>query len=248
MAGALVTAPPKLVDHPAGQLTAPLQNAVGAGLGGGRVLVAGGLTAADTSTAAIVIAAAGSARALGQLPVAVHDAAAVRLGTTVYVFGGGDGVAEHSEIVSIDPASGRTATAGRLPAPSSDQAAASVGSAAYVVGGYTGAAWLDTVVRWQPGSPARVIAHLPTALRYAAVTAVGKRLVVAGGSLPDGNASRAIYSVALPAGKVRLVGELPAEVVEGLVAGPDRESRAPSAPFADRWAARPGWAWCASCR
>ena len=171
------------------------------GLPGGRLLLAGGLTAADTSSAAILTVAAGSDRARGRLPVAVHDAAAVRLGAAVYVFGGGDGTAQHSEIVRIDPVTGQTSSAGRLPAPSSDQAAAGVGSSAYVVGGYTGTAWLDTVVRWRPGRPARVIAHLPRALRYAAVTAVGDRLVVAGGSLPDGSASSAVYAVSVATGR-----------------------------------------------
>ena len=60
-------------------------------------------------------------------------------------------------------------------APSSDQAGAAIGRTAYIVGGYTGAHWLDTIVAWQPGGPARVVAHLPHALRYAAVAAAGAR-------------------------------------------------------------------------
>ena len=217
-AGVLLPAAWNVVDRPAGELTAPLQNAVGAGLTGGRLLLAGGLTAADTSTAAILVAMGGTDRVVGQLPVAVHDAAAVKLGADVFLFGGGDGTTQHDEIVRIDPATGRTSSAGRLPAPSSDQAAAGVGAYAYVVGGYTGTAWLDTVVRWRPGKPAQVIAHLPTALRYAAVTAVGNSLVVAGGSLPNGTASSAVYSVSLPAGKVRLLGRLPAPTTHAAAA------------------------------
>jgi Kelch motif len=57
------------------------------------------------------------------------------------------------------------------PAPSSDQPAAAIGNTVYVVGGYTGSQWLDTIVAWRPGTQPRIVAHLPFALRYAAVTA-----------------------------------------------------------------------------
>ena len=216
--GSTVPSVLRITDHPAGELGAPVQDAVGAALPGGRLLLAGGLTAADTSTAAILVTSGGTNRVVGQLPVAVHDAAAVRLGSGVFVFGGGDGTAQHDEIVRIDPATGHTSQVGRLPASSSDQAAAGVGRYAYIVGGYTGTAWLDTIVRWRPGVAARVIAHLPTALRYAAVTAVGNRLLVAGGSLPNGTASSAVYLVSLPAGKVRLLGRLPAPTTHAAAA------------------------------
>ena len=39
-----------------------------------------------------------------------------------------------------------------------------------------------------PGAAARVVARLPFALRYAAVAAVGDRIVIAGGSLASGAA------------------------------------------------------------
>ena len=115
---------------------------------------------------------------------AVHDAAAARLPSGVYLFGGGDGVRQHDEIVEVDPATGRATAVGRLPAPSSDQAGAAIGGTAYVIGGYTGVHWLDTVVAWRPGAPARIVAHLPFPVRYAAVTAVGGELVIAGGRSP----------------------------------------------------------------
>jgi DNA-binding beta-propeller fold protein YncE len=106
-------------------------------------------------------------------------------------------------------AGGTPQPVGRLPAPSSDQAAAAVGSTAYVVGGYTGSRWLDTIVAWRPGSTARVVAHLPTAIRYAAVAATGGALVVAGGSLPDGTASDAVYSFTPSNGRVKRIARLP---------------------------------------
>src|SRR5207248_2086587 len=98
---------------------------------------------------------------------------------------------------------------GHLPSGSSDQAAAGIGGTAYVVGGYTGTRWLDTIVAWKPGTKARVVAHLPQPVRYAAVTAVGPRPIVAGGPLPNGSASDAVYEYAPAAGRVFRIGRLP---------------------------------------
>ena len=101
--------------------------------------------------------------------------------------------------------------AGRLPAPSSDHAAAVLGGQAYIVGGYTGTHWLDTIVAYAGNGSARVVAHLPTAVRYAAVTAAGGTLVVAGGSLPNGTASRVVYGWRPGSPHVSVLGRLPAE-------------------------------------
>jgi len=154
------------------------------------MILAGGLTAADVSTSSVeLVQAQGTAR---PLPQALHDSTAGSLGKAVYLFGGGNGVSQLDAIVRVAP--GSHTTVGRLPAPSSDQAGAVVGRAEYVVGGYTGTKWLDTIVRWQPGHPAEVVGRLPTALRYAAVAAVGGKVVIAGGSRPDGTASQAVLS------------------------------------------------------
>jgi N-acetylneuraminic acid mutarotase len=51
-----------------------------------------------------------------------------------------------------------------------------------VVGGYTGSAGLRSIVAFRPGAGARVVAQLPRPLRYAAVAAIGGRLVIAGGT------------------------------------------------------------------
>ena len=181
-------------------------------------MLLGGLTAADTSTDAVISIGASGVRRIGRLPTAVHDAAAARVGSNVYVFGGGDGVRQRDEIVRVDPATGATAVVGRLPAPSSDQAAASVGHATYVVGGYTGTRWLDTIVVWRPGARARVVGHLPTPLRYAAVTTAGGRVVIAGGSRPDGTASSAVYEFVPGEGRVLRLGRLPRPVTHAAAA------------------------------
>jgi len=197
---------PRLVVRSSSSLAAPVQDAAASALDGSHLMLAGGLTAADLSSPAIQIVSGRSDRLVGQLPGAVHDAAAVLLGRDVYVFGGGNGLAQLDGITRIDR-SGRTTSAGRLPAPSSDQAAAGIGNTAYVVGGYTGTRWLDTIVAWGPRTSARVVAHLPTPVRYAAVTAVAGRLLIAGGSLPNGNASRAVYTYT-PGGRVLRVATL----------------------------------------
>jgi len=206
-----------LVERRTGSLPASLQDAAAASTPGRAVTLLGGLTAADTSTDAILIARAGGAHRQGVLPAALHDSAAVRLGPATYLFGGGDGTKQLDTILRV-AATGRTANAGHLPSPSSDQAAAELAGTAYVVGGYTGSRWLDTIVAWRPGGPARVVAHLPTPVRYAAVTAAGDKIVIAGGSLPNGSASDAIFVYAPARGRVVRIGRLPAPTTHAAAA------------------------------
>ena len=207
-----------LAERQIGRLQAPVQDAAAASLAGGRTMLLGGLTAADTSRADVRLVTGRSDRPAGVLPTAVHDAAAVRLGGAVYLFGGGTNEGTQSDaIVRID-GSGRSAVVGRLPAPSSDQAAAAIDGTAYVIGGYTGARWLDTIVAWRPGAPARVVGRLPSALRYAAVTAAGGRLVIAGGSLPAGTASRTILQYTPGSGRAKQIGRLPSATTHAAAA------------------------------
>jgi YVTN family beta-propeller protein len=207
-----------LVERRLGVLPAPVQDAASVALDRRRMLFAGGLTAADTSTDAVLVADGRRVRRVGVLPSAVHDTAAVRLGGSVYVFGGGNGTSQLADVVRLDPRSGSTSDVGRLPEPSSDQAAAAVGDTAYVVGGYTGTRWLNTIVAWRPGVPPRVVARLPSALRYAAVTTAGRRIVIAGGSLPDGTASAAVLSYTPGSATVARIGRLPAPTTHAAAA------------------------------
>jgi DNA-binding beta-propeller fold protein YncE len=207
----------RLVAVAAGVLDEPVQDAAAAPLGGGAVLV-GGLTPADVSSDAIVTATRAGSRRVGRIPRAIHDAAAVMLGRNAYVFGGGTGTAQLDTILMVDPRTGAAQPAGRLPVPSSDQAAAAIGRTAYVVGGYTGSRWLDTIVAWRPGGVARVVARLPHTLRYAAVTAVDGRLIVAGGSLESGTASDAVYTFTPGTSRVVRIGRLPAPTTHAAAA------------------------------
>ena len=155
---------------------------------------------------------------MGRLPLAVHDTAAVRLGDSLYVFGGGRAGGQTAAIIRVDPKTGAALDVGRLPAPSSDQSAVAIGTTAYVVGGYTGARWLDTIVAWRPGAGPRVIAHLPSPLRYAAVAAAGDAIVIAGGSLSNGSASRAVLAFTPANRRLIRVGTLPAPTTHAAAA------------------------------
>ena len=208
--------PVTLAPTATGTLPAPLQDAAAAPWGPGAVLL-GGLTAADTSSNEIVVATRGGGRVVGHLPAAFHDSAAARIGRDVYAFGGGNGVAQVDTIVRVDPRTGAAAAVGHLPVGSSDQAGTAIGGTAYIVGGYTGTRWLDTIVAWRPGGTARVVAHLPHPVRYAAVAAAGNRLVIVGGSLENGAASTAVYEF-VPHRHVRLLAHLPAPTTHAAAA------------------------------
>jgi DNA-binding beta-propeller fold protein YncE len=146
-----------------------------------------------------------------------HDAAAVSLGGSAYVFGGGNGPSQLDEIVKVDP-SGRASVVGRLPQPASDVSAAVIADRAYVVGGFTGTRWLNTILAWRPGTAPRVVARLPVALRYAAVTAAGGKLLIAGGSTPNGTASRVVLTFDPARRRLRAIADLPAPLTHAAAA------------------------------
>jgi YVTN family beta-propeller protein len=204
--GALVT---RLMEHPAGRLPFAIQDPAAVPLAGGGIALFAGLSAADTSLSEAIVVRRGRNRSIGHLPFAIHDAPGIRLGGAAYVFGGGDGIRQLAGITRVDLATGSTAVAGTLPAASSDSSATAVGATAYIIGGYTGTRWLDTVVAWRPGRSARVVAHLPFPVRYAAVTQVGGTVVILGGSLEDGSASSAVLTFDPATRTVRRLATLP---------------------------------------
>jgi YVTN family beta-propeller protein len=213
-----VPTPRALVAVKTGTLPHAVQDAAPAPAGGNRVLLLGGLTPTDTSSDAIVLTGPRGGHDAGRLPGVVHDAAAAAVGGAVYLFGGGNGPSQLDQILRVPASGGSPKLVGRLPVPSSDQTGAAIGSTAYVVGGYTGTRWLDTIVAYQPGRGARVVAHLPYTLRYAAVTAVGGRLVIAGGSLENGSASDAVLEYVPSSRRVLRIGRLPAPTTHAAAA------------------------------
>ena len=209
--------PLRIRARPAGSLSSPLQDAAMATVRG-KLLLLGGLDAADVSTADIRRIVHGRERTIGRLPTVFHDGAAVGIGHFAYEFGGGDGIRQLDQILRVDPGSGSVNRVGAMPSPSSDQAAAVVDGEAYVVGGYTGTAWLNTIVAWRPGGTAHVVARLPVPVRYAGVAGAGGKLVIAGGSLPNGTASRAVYVFDPGSRDVRRLGSLPAPTTHAAAA------------------------------
>ncbi len=203
-------APPRLIAGPGGRLHTGVEAASAVALDGERVLLLGGLNGASASRRDVSVVAGGREVRLGGLPAAVHDAAAVRLGGSVYLFGGGQS-ASSDAIVRVDPRTGASRRAGRLPEPRSDLGAATIGDTAYMVGGFTETRPLDSVLAWRPGQRPRQVARLPLGLRYAAVTAVAGRLIIAGGSTPRG-ASRAVYRFDPTRGRLTRLSTLPAPV------------------------------------
>ncbi len=196
------------------ELPVALQDAAAAALGPERVVLLGGLNAADVSTDSVSVLDGQGLVSSARLPEAQHDAQAALLEGRVYVFGGGQ-VASYDHILSYDPASGSVTVVGSLPVPTSDAAVAVLAGTAYVVGGYDGQQALDTIVAWRPGGPARIVAHLPYGLRYPAVASSGGRLMIAGGSREE-TATTAILSFDPASGRVRGLGELPDPVTHAV--------------------------------
>jgi hypothetical protein len=209
-----------LSETPLGALPAAVQDAAVASLQGQRVVLLGGLDAAQSSTAALTVLSGAASVARGALPEAQHDAQAATLGGAVYVFGGGQ-VSSFDHILRYEPASGSVSAAGTLPTPASDVAVAALGDTAYIVGGYDGIHPLDTILAWQPGSSPRVVGHLPAGVRYAAVSAADGRLIIAGGTTESG-LSDAIFSfqpaAAGGSGSVHRIGTLPAAITHASAA------------------------------
>ena len=197
----------KVSYRPLFSLPAPLQDPAIAGLSGGRFVLLGGLDAADTSTAGVLVANLRGPLRTALLPGAQHDAQAAALAGQVYVFGGGE-FTQYDHILHFDPATGTVSAAGVLPTPASDVAVTEMGGTAYIVGGFDGSNWLDTILAWRPGTSARVLARLPVALRYAAVAAVNGVILIIGGTTPTGT-SDAIYRFDPATGVVRELGRLP---------------------------------------
>lgn len=188
-------------------LPAPLQDPAIAGLSNGSFVLLGGLDAADTSTAGVLVANLQAPLRSASLPGAQHDAQAATLAGDVYVFGGGD-LTEYDHILRFDPATGTVSAAGVLPTAASDVAVTQTGETAYIVGGFDGTNWLDTILAWRAGTAAQLVGRLPVGLRYAAVTVANGQVLIIGGTTPT-RTSDAIYRFDPLTGRVRQIGRLP---------------------------------------
>jgi len=77
-------------------------------------------------------------------------------------------------------------------------------------------------VRIDPGGRARVVAHLPQPVRYAAVASAGGKVVVAGGTVGT-SATDAVYAFDPLTKQVKRVGRLPAPTTHAAAAGVGNE-------------------------
>lgn len=181
---------------------------------GGHLLVLGGLTPGDSTTARVwsIDTTSRSVRPAGHLAVAVHDASGAVLGGHAFVFGGGSATSV-ATVQEYD--GGHARVVGALPEARSDSAAAVIGSTAYVVGGFDGHAMDRDVLATMDGRHFRVVAKLRIGVRYPAVAVMADRfLVVAGGALAttegtaNGAQTSAVQRVDVQTGRVDVVGQL----------------------------------------
>ena len=198
------------------QLPAPFSRAVALPDQRG-LLIAGGLTAAHTTTDAVIRLnpVTGQTSQAGRLAVATHDAAGAMLNGRPVVFGGGSqaSIADVQAGPAGDMGAARAGQAswtgaGQLPGPRSDLASAVAGGKAYLVGGYDGTGYDPDVLVTSDGRKFAVAAKLPVPVRYPAVAALGSQIWVFGGQTPAG-ITDAIQRVDLATGKAAVAGRLP---------------------------------------
>jgi hypothetical protein len=178
---------------------------------GPDLVIAGGLTGASGTTAAIVSLdpVTGQTTPAGRLAVATHDAAAAMAGGRALVFGGGvqASTADVQELPGAQP--GRVIA--RLPLARSDVSAVTLGPTAYLAGGYDGVTYDPRILATSNGTRYRIVARLPVPVRYTAVAAAGHWLWTFGGETPAGPTD-VIQQVNLVTGQASIAGHLPARL------------------------------------
>jgi hypothetical protein len=176
---------------------------------GSGLLVAGGLTAQQTTTADVlhIDLATGRVAVTGRLASPVHDAAGATLDGRDLLFGGGTG-ASVDTVQRVQSGVG-SALLGHLPQPRSDLVAGASGGWAYVLGGYTGRQLVGTVLRTRDGRTFLPVARIPVPVRYPALAATGTALWVVGGITTSGAATDAVQRLDLRTGAATVVGHAP---------------------------------------
>ncbi len=175
----------------------------------GSLVLAGGLSAAQTSLASVfrLDPSSGALTPDGSLARPLHDAAGAVVGHASYVFGGGAATTV-ATVQRLAPG-GTAAVSGALPQPRSDLVAAAVGGRAVVLGGYDGNTTTPTVLTTSDGSHFTTVAKLPVGVRYPAVAAVGDKVYLFGGE-HAGSQTDVVQMVDVGKGTAQVVGHLPA--------------------------------------
>ena len=181
----------------------PIVYPAGAGL-----LVVGGLTAADTTTRAIlrVDLSAGTVHPAGLLPVGVHDAGGAVVDGRDLIFGGGS-TAVTSAVQDVTPGT-TLRVISHLPQPRADLVAISDGSTGYVLGGFDGARGSTTILRTRDGRRFTVAGALPVSVRYPAVAFSGGSIWLFGGE-HAGRQVADVQRIDLTTGRGSVAGQLP---------------------------------------
>ncbi|HET7530835.1 MAG TPA: hypothetical protein VFJ98_07745 [Mycobacteriales bacterium] len=189
------------------QLPAPRSREVALPVGSGLV-VAGGLSSAQVSTAAVwrLDPSTGRVQARGRLAEPVHDATGAAVGGRSYVIAGGN-TSTVGDVQQLRPGMAARVV-GSLPRPRSDLVSAVDGDAVYVLGGFDGVTALPQVLRTTDGRRFATVARLRVTVRYPAVAALGDRLLVFGGE-HNGAVVDDVQEVDLRSGDTRVVGRLP---------------------------------------
>jgi hypothetical protein len=127
----------------------------------GELLVVGGLTAADTTTQAIlrVDLTQGAVNPAGQLPIPVHDAAGAVVDRRDLTFGGGS-TAVTSLVQDVTPGAAPQVIS-HLPQPRADLVAISDNNIGHVLGGFNGTQGSTAILRTRDGKTFAVIGTLP---------------------------------------------------------------------------------------
>jgi hypothetical protein len=227
----LPRSPVPLTYAPSDELQEPVAAASAAPIPGeDAVTLLGGLDAGGTATASIATVSTGVAKPVGELPVSLYGTAAVTIKKTEYLFGGREGtITTKGASGDIElgilaypaaQANARVTEIAHLPQKNYGLSAAATATTAYIVGGDNGTQTLATILAWTPGpGTAKQVGSLPAGLRYAAVTAVGSDLVIAGGLLSDLKPSSRIFVFDTKTDKLRTLGhELPHALYAGCAA------------------------------
>ncbi|HLM95446.1 MAG TPA: PQQ-binding-like beta-propeller repeat protein [Acidimicrobiales bacterium] len=177
-------------------LAAPISRSVVLPGPGNALVILGGLTTSNVSTAGIYTldTTSGKLAHVANLSGGLHDSSGAVMDGRDVTFGGGSAttVATVQGVPAPSAAAhapGTIATAtvtGALPQPRSDSSAVTVGSTTYIVGGFDGTNPDPAVLATTDGASFSTVASLPVPVRYGAVAAAGGLVYVFGGEAVTG--------------------------------------------------------------
>lgn len=193
-------------------LPAPLAREAVSQNGGSSVLVSGGLTSGDTTTARAywLNLSTGYRRYVAPLGVPVHDTAGAMIlrSDKPLVIGGGSSSSDDV----VQEYHGKTNTwtvVGHLPDVRSDLTVVRAAGSWYVVGGYNGRQVADpAVLASKDGTSWTTEAQLKKPVRYPATAATGQSIWVFGGER-NGVQTDTVQRIDLSTGKTKVVAHLP---------------------------------------